>query len=56
MVLKGDRQLWAVVIVLIALWALGMGSGSAAGGLIHLLLFVAVMVIVMRLVRGRRLL
>ena len=56
MALKGDRLLWAVVIVLVVLWALGMGSAYELGGLIHLLLVIAVVVIVYRLVRGRRLL
>jgi hypothetical protein len=53
---KGDRLLWTVVIVLVVLWALGMGSAYAMGGLIHLLLVIAVVVILVRLLRGRRLL
>jgi uncharacterized membrane protein YtjA (UPF0391 family) len=56
MTLKGDRLLWAIVIVLIALWALGIGRANTAGGLIHLLLFIAVVMILVRLVRGRRIL
>ncbi len=58
MALKGDRLLWTVVIVLIALWVLGLGMGSAyeMGGLIHLLLVIAVIVIVVRLIQGRRVL
>jgi len=56
MALKGDRLLWTVVVVLILLWALGMRSANSMGGLIHLLLFIAVVVILVRLVRGRRLL
>lgn len=54
MALKGDRLLWTVVIVLIALWVLG--SYNAVGGLIHLLLVIAVVVIVVRLLQGRRVL
>jgi hypothetical protein len=54
MALKGDRLLWAVVIVLIALWA--FGSANDMGGLIHLLLVIAVIVILVRLVRGRKIL
>lgn len=54
--LKGDRLIWTVVIVLIALWVLGMGSANAMGGLIHLLLVIAVIVIVVRLIQGRRIL
>jgi len=54
--MKGDRLLWTVAIVLLLLWALGLGVGYALGGLIHLLLVIAVVVIVVRLVRGRKLL
>jgi len=54
MALKGDRLLWTVVIVLVALWVLG--SVNAVGGLIHLLLVIAVIVIAVRLIQGRRVL
>ncbi len=50
-------MLWTVVIVLIVLWALGFGlgvGGTAVGGLIHLLLVAAVIVLVMQLITGRR--
>jgi hypothetical protein len=56
MALKGDRLLWTVVIVLIVLWALGTGSAYYMGGLIHLLLVIAVIVIVVRLIRGQKVL
>jgi hypothetical protein len=46
-------MLWTIVVVLIALWALGLFT-HVAGALIHLLLVVAVIVIVLNLVRGRR--
>ena len=52
MALRGDRLLWTVVVVLVLLWALG--SANAVGGLIHLLLVIAVVVILLRLVRGRK--
>ncbi len=51
---KGDRLLWTVVIVLLALWVLG--TVNAVGGLIHLLLVIAVVVVVIRLMQGRRIL
>lgn len=54
MALRGDRLLWTVVIVLIVLWALG--TANAFGGLIHLLLVIAVVVILVRLIQGRRIL
>jgi hypothetical protein len=46
-------MLWTIAIVLIVLWALGLLT-HVAGGLIHLLLVVAVIVIVLNLVRSRR--
>ena len=55
MALKGDRLLWTVVIVLLALWVLGSVE-QVGGGLIHLLLVIVIIVIVVRLVQGRRVL
>ena len=46
-------MLWTIVAVLLILWLLGF-SFHVAGGLIHLLLVVALIVIVINLVRGRR--
>jgi hypothetical protein len=50
---KGDFMLWTVLLVLLILWALGLGFGIA-GNLIHILLVVALVVLVMQLVTGRR--
>ncbi|MGD1022049.1 MAG: lmo0937 family membrane protein [Candidatus Sulfotelmatobacter sp.] len=46
-------MLWTIVVVLLILWLLGF-SLHVAGGLIHLLLVVALIVIVINLVSGRR--
>lgn len=46
-------MLWTLVLILFVLWALGVGF-HIAGGLIHLLLVVAAIVIVFRLITGRR--
>ena len=43
-----------IAIVLIVLWALGLVSGYAMGGLIHLLLVIAIVVFALRLFTGRR--
>jgi len=51
MALKGDRLLWTVVVVLLALWVLG--SVEQVGGLIHLLLVIVIIVIVVRLIQGK---
>lgn len=48
-------MLWTIILVLLVLWALGFGFGGAAiGGLVHILLVVAVVVLILQLVRGRR--
>ena len=45
-------MLWTIAIILVVLWALGLGI-HIGGALIHLLLVLAVIVIVLNLVRGR---
>ena len=47
-------MLWTIAVILIVLWALGLVSGYALGGFIHLILVVAIIVIVLQLVTGRR--
>jgi len=51
--LKGNRMLWTILLVLLILWALGFGLG-VVGNLIHILLVVALVVLVMQMVTGRR--
>jgi len=46
-------MLWTIAVILIILWLLGFGF-HVAGGLIHLLLVIALIVIVIQLVTGRR--
>jgi len=46
-------MLWTIVVLLLILWLLGF-TMHVAGGLIHLLLVVALVVIVLRLLTGRR--
>lgn len=46
-------MLWTLLLVLVALWALGLITGNAMGGLVHLLLVVAAIVLVFRLFTGR---
>jgi hypothetical protein len=50
---RGIDMLWTIFVVLLILWLLGF-SLHIAGGLIHLLLVVAVVVLVINLVSGRR--
>lgn len=49
-------MLWTIILILLVLYFLGIGFGGtmAGGGLIHLLIVVAVIVLILQLVRGRR--
>jgi hypothetical protein len=46
-------MLTTLVIVLLALWLLGFATANTLGGLIHVLLVVAVVVVLMRVIQGR---
>ena len=46
-------MLWTLLLVLLIMWALGLGFG-VAGNLVHLLLLVALVVLVVQLLQGRR--
>ena len=46
-------MLWTIVVILFILWALGFFAFHVGGGLIHILLVIAVIVIIVNLVRGR---
>jgi hypothetical protein len=48
-------MLWTIAIILFALWALGLVSSYTLGGFIHLLLILAVVVVLFRVIQGRRL-
>jgi hypothetical protein len=50
-----DSMLFTIAVILIVLWLLGL-IAHVGGGLIHLLLVIAVIVIIYRLVTGRRVL
>ena len=47
-------MLETVIVLLIILWALGLVSSYTMGGFIHLLLVIALVVVAIRLIRGRR--
>ena len=49
-------MLWTICVILLVLWALGMATSYTASGLIHILLVVGLVVLVIRLVQGRRIL
>jgi hypothetical protein len=47
-------MLWTIFVILLILWLLGMLSAYTLGGLIHLLLVVALVVLIFQLLSGRR--
>lgn len=49
-------MLWTIAVILIVLWALGLVSGYTMGAFIHVLLVVAIILILVRLIQGRRIL
>ncbi|MDB5726358.1 MAG: hypothetical protein JWQ16_3112 [Novosphingobium sp.] len=51
---RANEMLWTIAVILLILWALGFLAFHVAGGLIHLLLVIAVVVVIYQLVTGRR--
>jgi fatty acid desaturase len=51
---QGTPKMLTIAIILIVLWALGLVSGYAMGGLLHLLLVIALVVFALRFFTGRR--
>jgi hypothetical protein len=47
-------MLWTIAVILLVLWALGMGSSYTGGGMVHLLLVIAAIVVVFQFMAGRR--
>jgi hypothetical protein len=48
------NMLWTIFVILLLLWALGLVTSYTMGGMIHLLLVIALVVVVIQLVQGRR--
>jgi hypothetical protein len=47
-------MLWTIFVILLVLWLLGLVSSYTMGGFIHLLLVIAVVVLIIQLIQGRR--
>lgn len=47
-------MLWTIGIILLVLWALGLVSGYTMGGFVHLLLVIALIVVAVQFIQGRR--
>lgn len=51
---KETMMLWALIVILLVLWLLGFLVVPVAGGLVHILLVIALIVLIYQLVTGRR--
>lgn len=49
-------MLYTIAVILIALWLLGLVSSYTLGGFIHILLVIAIVVVILRVIQGRRVL
>jgi len=49
-------MLWTICVILIVLWLLGMVTAYTMGGLIHILLVIAIVVVLVRIIQGRKVL
>jgi len=47
-------MLWMIFVILVVLWLLGLVSGYTIGGFIHILLVIAIVVVLIRIIRGRK--
>jgi hypothetical protein len=47
-------MLWTIFVILLVLWLLGLVSSYTLGGFIHILLVVAIVVLIINLIQGRR--
>ena len=47
-------MLWTIFVILLVLWLLGLVSGTTLGGFIHILLVIASVILLIRLISGRR--
>jgi Family of unknown function (DUF5670) len=52
--LREGIMLWTLCVILIVLWLLGMVSSYTMGGLIHILLVIAIILVLVRIIQGRR--
>jgi hypothetical protein len=48
------EMLWTIAVILLVLWALGLVSSYTLGGYIHVLLVIAIAVVLIRIIQGRR--
>jgi hypothetical protein len=51
---KEATMLWTIFVILLVLWALGLLTGYTLGGVIHALLVIAIIVVLMQVLQGRK--
>jgi hypothetical protein len=49
-------MLWTIAVILLILWVLGLVSSYTMGGFIHILLVIAIVVVLIRVIQGRKIL
>ena len=49
-----NLMLWTIFVILLVLWLLGLVSSYTLGGFIHLLLVIAIVILIINLIQGRR--
>ena len=47
-------MLWTIFVILVVMWLLGMVTGATLNGFIHLLLVIAIVVVLLRVIQGRK--
>jgi Family of unknown function (DUF5670) len=47
-------MLWTIAVILLVLWALGLVTSYTMGGFIHILLVIAIVVVLIQVIQGRR--
>ena len=47
-------MLWTIIVVLLALWLLGLITSYTLGGFVHILLVAAIVILLIRVIQGRR--
>ena len=48
-------MLWTIAVILLVLWFLGLVSAYTMGGFIHILLVLAIIIVIVRVIQGRKL-
>jgi hypothetical protein len=51
---KESNMLWTICVILLVLWGLGLLTGYTMGGVIHVLLVIAIIVLLVQVIQGRR--